>query len=114
MAFIGNMRDRCKVLTHTSASAGPSPMSTYALGSEIRCRYARTDSKEVVDGSQMAPTNVEIRVPSGTTVTTSDRIRLTQLDGASVTQDYAILGEPFNTLGQLVLDCQLVTSGSAL
>ena len=114
MAFTGNMRDRCKVLSHTSASNGPSPISSFAVGSEIRCRYSRTDSREVVDGSQMAPSNVEIRVPSGTTITGSDRIRMTQLDGAAVTQDYAIVGEPFTTLGQLVCDCQLVTGGSAL
>lgn len=114
MAFTGNMRDRCKVLAYTAATTGPEPTSSYSLGSEIRCRYSRTRTNEVVDGSQSTPSNVEIRVPSGTSVTSADRIRITQLDGASVTQDYAIVGEPFTTLGQLVCNAQRITAGSVL
>jgi hypothetical protein len=115
MAFTGAMVDRCRVLSHTAATTGPDPISTYIAGAEIRCRYSRAvEGREVVDGSQMTPTDVTIRVPRGTTVTSSDRIRLTKEHGAVVSLDYAIVGEPYVSPGQIVLACQHVTAGSDL
>ena len=110
----GAKNDRCKILTKTSpSSTDPEPTSSFSAGSEIRCRFSRTGTREVVDGTAASPVDCEIRVPAGTTVTASDRVRLTKRNGATVSEDYAIVGEPWALKGEIALNCQLLIGNSA-
>lgn len=103
------MRDTCQIGTAGTPSGG-NPAPGYTYGSSLRCLYTRKGSTEVLDGSNITPTDVEIRVPRSTTVTSKDRVKLTKLNGATLSPErfYAVVGEPWETLAQIVLHCKLL------
>ena len=118
----GRFRDECEIgslpgiddITDGNAHAQP-----YTYGGTKRCRHSRTSTREVLNGADTAVTNVDIRLPLGTkndkgvALSNSDRIRLTRLNGARVSEVHAILGEPWETRSQLVTNCVRLIGNSA-
>ena len=115
MAMTGNMRDTCKIGTFSTPSSGPYPDGSYAYGSEMRCRFSWTSTKEAGSGDNVIKTEAEIRVPLGTTVAHDSRVELTKLNltAQSPSLFFAIAGEPRETPGQIVLKCVRIDGAQA-
>jgi len=115
MGFIGAMNDRCKLGVPATPTGGKPRPASYTYGDEIRCRYSRVGSKETLDGSEVKVVNAEIRIPAGTTVTNKYRVQLTKINGETLNpvKYFAIIGEPWETLSEIVLNVKLLTGNSA-
>lgn len=92
-------RDRCQVLTRLSEDESLEPTVSWEAGAEIPCRVDLTPYiRNEADGSQVPQESFWIRVPLGTVVTRTSRIRLTQLWGKPITyQEFAVISEPIQT-----------------
>ena len=103
-------RDEGAVLAYSAATA-PDPTGSYAAGSTIRCRYVWMDTTEVLQGAEVQKTNVKIHIPLGTTIVNQDRFRLTKRRGATLSpaEDYEIVGQPRETMADIILSCRLNT-----
>lgn len=118
MGFSPHMRDTCKIGTE-AAPVAPAPRGAISWGSAIRCRVSRGGTREVKDGSQVALVDAQIRVASGTSVTSASRVQLTHRNGAALSSViyYRVVGEPrLDTerrgAEQIVLNCELITGES--
>lgn len=116
MGWRGAMHDACQVGTATGPANGEPVPPSFSYAAAIRCRYSRMATNEVMDGSHAAMSDVEIRVPRGTSVTSASRLRLTKLNRTTLSpaQDYAVMGEPEETLAEIVCKCTRVPGASAL
>lgn len=109
------MRDTCKIGVYTTPAGSPDPDGSYAYGSEIRCRFAWTNTREAGSGDNVVKTEAEIRIPKGTTVVHSSRIELTKRDLVALSPSlfFEIAGEPRTTQGQMLLKCVLIDGTQA-
>lgn len=107
--------DSCRILAYTTGAADAYGMSavTYTAGSEIACGYEPTASDEVQRENQVIVTDGKLRLPIGTTVTTSDRVLVTKKLGETLTTQptYEIVGLVQGPTA-IVLDLAIVTDGS--
>lgn len=107
--------DSCRVLTYTTGAADAYGASaiTYTAGSVIACGYEPTASREVQRENQVIVTDATLRLPIGTTVTTSDRILVTAKLGEALAAQptYEIVGFVQGPTA-IVLDLKLVTDGT--
>ena len=122
MGYGGALRDTGIIDAGNTASGGE-PTTTYDYdAAAVRCRQSRTlrgqslQAREVMDGSQAAPSDVEIRFPGGTTVASKYRIKLTHRKGVALgtAEYYAVIGEPWVTLRHVVCNWRRLIGGSAL
>lgn len=99
-----HMRDVCTVGTAGSTTA-PSPGVAFSYGSSIRCRYARVSTRDVPEGAKVSSTDAKIFLPNGTAIRAEDRIRLSKLNGSvlGIARNYAVVGEPHETGGRVVV-----------
>lgn len=103
MSIIGAFRDRGKVLSPTTANNGPWPVpSTYAAGSEIRCRARQTGAHEVAEHGEIKVTDWEIRVPAGTSIAHQSGFQVTRYRNTAASINLLVVGEPEITMGQIV------------
>lgn len=113
------MRDECKLAVPSDAGSGE-PNPDYALGSAIRCRVSRLGRpRETNDGGEVMMTDVEIRVPSDTSVLNVYGVRVSKLRGATLStpDDYRIVGEPWEVktrrgASQIILNVERITGSS--
>ena len=110
-----HMMDRCKILAWSvgSADAFGRKSATYTAGSEIACGFNFANRTVEVQGeSDVVLIDGHVRLPSGTTVSSKDRIRITKRFGSAVTNvDYEIIGEPRLGPSGLRLDIRKVPVG---
>ena len=106
--------DTCKIgAPGTPAGGEPNPGS-YTYGSAIRCRVVRKAARETADGAEARLTNIQIRVPVGTTVITRSRIQLTHQRRAALSpvKYFDVIGEPQETIDEIILDCVTANPGT--
>ena len=115
MSYHAAMRDRGRRMV-SGVALSPEPTATHTPGSLSRCRVYMTAPKESMNGSQVTPTGVVIRVPLEQEITAADRWQVTHRQGKRLKEfeTYAIIGEPETVLGEKVLHCQRIFGGSAL
>lgn len=115
MSFHGHMRDKGRRVI-AGVALSPEPTATYTPDFECRCRVVWGDTREVMDGSQVAASNVRIHIPLTQDVRNVDRWMVTHRKGKRLKEPelYAVLGQPREVLGEQVLDCKRITDGSAL
>lgn len=112
-----HMRDACKIGARDAVTSGPRPTQTWTYGSAIRCRFVRNEAtREVMDGTEVASTDVAFHLPADTTVSANGRIQLTERNNAALgTPEYfKVIGEPFFPNGNrtVVVNCQSVPAGA--
>lgn len=89
------MHDTCKIGVASTSTDGPYTVQSYTWGSEIACGFNPNPGGESADGAESGVNVAEIRLPHGTTVTSTSRVRITHRSGAAVTeQDWAVDGDP--------------------
>ena len=110
---VDTFRDRCKIGS-SAISAGYDPTNVvWAYGTEKACGFDATKSKEVSDGSQATITDAVLRIGLDNLVSGLDRIQVTLRDGATVSEYYAIIGEPRRGISCFVLNLKRLTGNSA-
>lgn len=111
-----HMRDACKVGSFTESTEGPNPIEEWVYGSEVRCRFVRGSTREVIDGVEVAHSDVMIHLPAGTDVSNTTRVQLTKRNNDTlITPEYfAVKGEPHYTRGNrsIVLKCTTIPAGA--
>lgn len=111
-----HMRDKCQVGTWDAVNDGPYASEEWTYGSEIRCRFVRQSTREVIDGAEVAKSEVSIHLPGGTTVAENSRIKLTERNNTTLgTAEYFdVIGEPFYPIGNrtVVVNCRSVPVGA--
>ncbi|MCG3198569.1 MAG: hypothetical protein GHCLOJNM_03072 [bacterium] len=114
------MRDTCEVLPATVNTEAAEPSITYAAsGTPTRCGVQISEAlkagvREAQDGSQVTLEDRTILLPLATVVSGRDRLKVTKLFEADLGSPiiYAILGEPRQEPGCLVVNCRRITGGS--
>jgi hypothetical protein len=111
------MQDACTIgaLTQGVDSAG-GPTSTYTYGSEIACGVNTHPGRGAQgrfydsDGTYWVA-DAEIRLPLGTAIAFSSRVRVTKRMGTAVTNvDYDLLRVPAVGVSCIVLYCRAVST----
>ena len=87
---------------------------SYDTDNPIKCTVKDGVSNEVQNGAETTITNSEIRVPSGTSITKLNRLKITKRHRKTLgtSEVYAIVGDPDNSANALVLNCNKVTGES--
>jgi predicted RecA/RadA family phage recombinase len=103
------MHDRCKVGVLAQTADGPYRSDTFTYGDEIACGINQTPAGEASDGSEAGVTGVTCRLPLGTAVTSTSRVRVTKRCGTDTTdEDYAVEGDPHVGQTCIVVNLQRV------
>lgn len=109
------MMDTCQVLVYTegAANAYNKPAITYPASAAIRCGW-KPATKEMMQDTQVPAWDGRLRMPIGTVIKNTDRIRLTHRYGVALSpvQNYEIVGNPERGPSGLVLRLKSVTDGS--
>jgi hypothetical protein len=87
---------------------------TYNTENPIKCTVKDGVSNEVQNGAETTITTSEIRVPSGTTISNLNRLKVTKMhrETLSTPRVYAIIGDVDNAQNAIVLNCNLVSGDS--
>lgn len=103
-----HMRDICKIGVYDDQTYGPEPEESFNYGTQTRCRFLRTTTREVIDGKRRAFIGVVIHLPSPSAVSEKSRIQLIRRNGATLeTPEYfRVTGEPWNTEDNRVVVCE--------
>jgi head-tail adaptor len=111
------MRDTLQIGTSSSGGFGDNVNAvtwTYDTENLIKCTVKDGVSKEVKNGAETTITTSEIRVPSGTAITNVKRVKVTKRHRVTLgtAEIYAVIGDPDNAAGSLVLNCNKVSGNS--
>ena len=115
------MRDTLQIGTETQAGSGygndTSTSWAYDSDSPVECWVDKQQAREVDSeegrGSGAPIMVTPIRVPVGTAITGVNRVKVTHLDGAAITNEtYRVRGNPVRLRDSLQLNCSLVTGNS--
>lgn len=116
MAPRRHMRDACQIGTRDTVTSGPEPTESWTYAAEIRCRFVRTATREVLDGDAHGLSDVKIHMPAGNTVSDSTQIKLTKRNNATLgTPEYfRVMGEPWylDNNRSIVCNCVSVPAGA--
>jgi hypothetical protein len=112
----GAMQDICRILAYSAVSSDYGPatgQATYTAGSPVVCGY-NPKPKEVQGDGQVMMTDGTLRLPSGTTISHLDRIRLTHRYGVALSpvETFEVLGQPARGPSGLVVYLRMVTDGT--
>jgi len=116
MAYQGNLRDTCLIGSQaTPSGVEPTNAWTYAA-TAVRCRYTQAASREIPEGTGAEITNGKIRLALQTTISASNRLKLTHKNGTALSPavEFLIVGEPriTRTIG-ILCDVQCIAGVSA-
>lgn len=111
MAPRRHMRDACQIGTRDTVTSGPEPTEAWTYAPATRCRFVRTDTREVLDGDIHGLSDVKIHLPSEAVVSDSSQIRLTKRNRTNLgTPEYfRVMGEPWNLESNRVIVCNCVS-----
>lgn len=110
------MRDTCKIGVRSASTTDDPNTVTYSYGSTIACGLDVSTKGEITDdGSQATLTDALLRLPWGTTITSSDRVQIVTQAGETLTDSYyAVDGEPYQCLINLRVRLKKLTGASVL
>lgn len=111
----GHMMDTCliQVFAAGSVNAWNVPASGYTNGSAIFCGYEAVSGDEMQGETEVVEIDGRFRLPFGTAVKPTDRIKLTHRHGVAVTAEYyEIVGQARRGPSGLVVDVVRVKDGT--
>ena len=106
------MMDTCTLLIYSAGAtdAYGTPGDTYVETSVLACGYKPTGTREVQQGNEAVLIDGELRLPIGTTIKSTDRIRLVTRYGEAITPLlFAVIGQPAQGPSGLVVKLRKVT-----
>jgi hypothetical protein len=111
------MRDTCQIGTASATTDNDPSNVTWTYATAIACGLKVATKSEVTEnGSQATVTHAELRLPWGTTIGTANRIKLITQAGATLSPSpvYAVIGEPYQHIGNIRVNLTLLVGNSAL
>jgi hypothetical protein len=111
MAPRPHMRDKCQIGRRDGVTEGREPVEVWSYSPEIRCRFVRTSTREVLDGDIHGLSDVKIHIPAGETISDSSQIKVTRRNGQDVmaAEYYRVMGEPWFLENNRVIVCNCVS-----
>ncbi len=111
-----HMRDACKVGAYVEITVGGRPQEVWQYGAATRCRFSRNSTREVLDGAEVANSDVQVHLPDGVDITHAERIEITKRNGTAIApgEIFEVIGDPWYTKGnrEIVLACRSVPVGA--
>ena len=110
------MRDTCKIGSASASTDNDPGNVTWTYGDAIACGLKVTTRSEVDDGSQATVTDAELRLPWNTSIGTESRVQIITQAGVTLSPSpvYAVIGEPFQHVGNVRVKLSLLTGNSTL
>lgn len=107
------MMDTCTILSHSSGAANAygKPADSYVEGVPGPCGYKPRSIREVQQGNETVVIDAELRLPIGTVIKSTDRIRLIKRYGETLATPllFAVAGQPAQGPSGLVVSLRRVT-----
>lgn len=111
-----HMRDACSIGTYADITVGGRPQESWQYAASTRCRFSREDSRETMDSTEVAHTDIKIAIPAGADVTHAGRIKLTKRNRTTLDtpEFYEVVGDAWFTKGnrEIVLACRSIKAGA--
>jgi len=109
-------RDACQIGAATYGASPDPQAASWTYGATIICGEDMSKPDETVDGADATITDGAIRVPNGTLVDSTNRIKLVKRDTETLTvaEYYAVVGTPQRGLSCTVCRVKRITGESEL
>ncbi|MCB0106904.1 MAG: hypothetical protein KDE53_13375 [Caldilineaceae bacterium] len=107
-----SMMDTCVVMTYNAGITDTygNSGSSYIDTSPVICGYKPTGTREVQQGNETVMIDGELRLPIGTTIKSTDRIRLVTRYGEAITPLlFSVVGQPAQGPSGIVVKLRKVT-----
>jgi hypothetical protein len=112
----GAMMDTCLIMRYISGvkDEGNVPVNAWRTGESVACGFNPAGGREVMEQTQVAIADAQVRLPISTTLDSRDRIKITHRFGEQINQQptYEVIGLPERGPSGLLLNLRLVTDGS--
>ena len=112
------MQDKCELLDYQTVGQDEfgNPIKAYAVMDTVDCGYAPNRQVEVMDGTQVAVTDAQVRLSldNEATIDNLGRVRITyRFDEQLVSPiSYEVIGQASRGPSGLLVNLRLVTDGS--
>ena len=108
-----SLNDTCVIHSYADGSADTYglPAADYTEGSAIACGYKSRSSREVQEGNETVIVDAVVRLPSGTAITSKDRVEITKRFGTAIdpTLLFYVVGQPAAGPSGIVVSLRRVT-----
>jgi len=110
------MRDTCQIGTRSTPTGNDPGAVTWTYATAIPCGLSVMTRGETVDGAQATLTDAVLRLPWGTAITSSNRVKLSTQAGVTLSPApvYAVQGEPYQHVSNVQVRLARVTGESVL